>query len=152
MWAEAKLPRRKLLPLALSALQWLLPRALHTIVQRLCLHLVKGTLPPSSSPWRETEAKRNDHLGPESWLPNLGHRTLLATLATPEQVRGTLATSSFSRAKPEPGRRGRGRVCTLGGGGAIALPGSRRRVRGVGWRCPGLREGPQLCQPQQSRL
>lgn len=59
----------------------------------------------------ETEAKKNDHLEPGSWLPGLDPCTLLAALATPEQVRGTLATSRFSGAKPEPGRRGRGCVC-----------------------------------------
>lgn len=68
---------------------------------------------PSSHPalGGETETKRDDNLGPGSWLSSLGHCTLLAALATPEQVRGTLATSSFSGAKPEPGRRGRGCVC-----------------------------------------
>ena len=85
----------------------------------------------------ETEARKHDHLGPGSWLPSLGQCTLLAALATPEQVRGSLATSPFSGAKNERGRRGRGCgwvcvcvcvcMCTLGGGGATALPGSRRR-------------------------
>lgn len=59
----------------------------------------------------ETEAKKNDHLAPGSRLPSLGQRTLLAALATPEQVRGTLATSPFSGAEPEPGRASGERVC-----------------------------------------
>lgn len=68
---------------------------------------------PSSHPAfsGETEAKSNDHLEPRSWIPSLGHCIFLSALATPEQVRGTWATSLFSGAKPEPRRRGRGCVC-----------------------------------------
>lgn len=63
-------------------------------------------------------------------------------LGYPEQVRGTLVTTPFSGAKREPRRRGRGCVCRLGGGGAPALPGSRRGgARSGGGDARGLGRG-----------
>lgn len=59
--------------------------------------------------------------GTRAWLSSLGHHTLLAALAVPEQEE--LATS-LRWAKPETQASGE-RVCeyTLGGGGAAGLPG-----------------------------
>ncbi|XP_032500023.1 protein Wnt-10b isoform X1 [Phocoena sinus] len=60
---------------------------------------MSGTLQPSSYQW-ETEAKRNDHLGPGSWLPRLGHCTLLAAWAVPEQRRRGVALPWKNAALP----------------------------------------------------
>lgn len=80
----------------------------------------------------ETEAKRHDHWGPGAWLSSLGHHTLLAALAVPEQVSGTLATSPFGGAKPETQASGE-RVCEYAG------------RRGSGWaprvKAGGVRSG-----------
>lgn len=90
----------------------------------------------------ETEAKRHDHWGPEAWLSSLGRHTLLAALAVPEQVSGTLAASPFGGAKPETQASGE-RVCEYAGrrGSGWAPRVKAGGVRSWGGDAPGSGRG-----------